>query len=156
MERKLKMNMKQKQKKNNGVSILELLTVLAIIVTLVGVTLVEFGRMDDKAQRNSSLVTLKGVAMALKMYKMDNGRYTCTYTDLYPYANMTSLRKSFILTPTVDTDDCTDFNPFTYLYISGTVKGIQPSYIVNYYLEPVKDPECSNGGVTPYPCKDKW
>lgn len=145
-----------KTRKNNGVSIMELLTVLAIIVTLVGVTLVEFGRMDDKAVRAGSLISLKGVAMALKMYKMDKRAYTCSYTDLYPYANMTSLKRSFILTPTIATDDCT-FQAYTYLRLTALVNGITPAYTVRYNLVPAGEPECStDNGTTYYSCGQKW
>lgn len=149
------MTMKQKQKNRSGVSILELLTVLAIIVTLIGVTLVEFSRVDDKAVRSASLVTLKGFAQALKMYKTDKGSYSCSLNDLLPYANITAMKNSFGAPPLVATDDCT-FKAFTYLRLSAIIKGITPTYTVRYNLVPQQDPECSTDGSTFYPCSSKW
>lgn len=139
-----------------GVSLMELLTVLSIIVILVAMGLVEFGRMDNRAVRNGAIVSSKGLAMAMKMYKQEKGAYTCALDDLMPYINLTNLRNSF-LTVAVETDDCATFNPFTYLRLSAFVKGIDPSYIVKYHVYPNKEPDCSaDNAATEYPCTEKW
>lgn len=148
------MKEEQRKRQNRGVSIMELLVVLAIIGILVAMGIVEFGRMDDKAVRNGTLVSAKAIGDALRMYQVDKKGYTCTIDKLAPYVNLTSLKASFT-SVSVESDDCT-FAAYTYIRISGTVKGIQPGYIVNYFVDPVKDSECSKDGSTPYPCKDKY
>ena len=139
-----------------GVTLLEMVVVIGIIMILVALGTVEWSSMDDKAVRNGSLVSAKAIGDALRMYQVDKGNqgYTCTIDKLAPYVNLTSVKSSFT-SVAVESDDCT-FASFAYLRITGTVKGIQPGYIVNYYVEPVKDPECSSNGATPYPCKNKY
>ncbi len=144
--------MKQKQETKKGVTLIELLTVLAIIVTLIAISLVEYQHMDDKAQRNGSLVSAKGIGDAMRMYKQDKRTYTTSLDDLGPYINLTALRNSFL---TVSVDAGASYN---YVSISAVVKGIAPNYYVLYHVTPSKDPECSATGVTlsPYPCSQQW
>lgn len=143
-------------KRNRGVTLIEMAVVVGIIMILVGLGAVEWSSIDDKAVRNGSLVSAKAIGDAMRMYQVDNRNqgYTCTIDRLASYVNLTSVKSSFT-SVSVESDDCT-FAAFTYLRVTGTVKGIQPSYIVNYYVEPVKDPECSSNGATPYPCKNKY
>lgn len=139
-----------------GVSLMELLTVLAIIVTLVAMGIAEFGRMDNRAVRNGAIVSSKGLAMAMKMYKQEKGTYTCALDDLMPYINLTNLRNSF-LTVAVETDTCASFTSLTYLRLSAFVKGVEPPYIVKYHVYPNQEPDCSaDNWATNYPCTEKW
>ncbi len=142
-----------------GVSLMELLTVLAIIVTLVAMGITEFGRMDNRAVRNGAIVASKGLAMAVKMYKQEKGVYTCTFDDVMPYINVTPLMKSFDYMG-ITTNNCTTFSPFTYLRLTGMIKGITPAYHVRYTVydtsASLSNPECSADGTTYYPCADKW
>lgn len=156
--------------RQRGVTLIEMATVVTIVLILGAMIIVEYNNMDDKARRNPALVSAKAIADGLRMYQADRGNqgYTCVMDRLALYVNLTSLKSSFTSVE-IKTDDCTDFDPLNYLYITGTVKGIQPSYIVNYYIEKPAitgpPPEgstcddsicCSNGGVSPYPCKSKF
>lgn len=147
-------SMMTKRNRQKGVTLVEMAAVIGIILILVTLGTVEWNSMDDKAVRNSTLIAEKAIGDALRMYQVDQKNYTCNIDKLNAYVNLTSLKKSFTSVG-IESDDCT-FATFTYLRISGMVKGIQPAYIVNFYLEPVKDPECSSGGVSPYPCKNKF
>lgn len=137
-----------------GVTLVEMAVVISIVFLLAAVSIVEYNNMDDKARRNSSLVSAKAIGDALRMYKQERRTYTCSLNDLMPYTNLTTLRNSF-LTVLIATDDCS-FASYSYIRISAQLKNVVPTYMVNYHVVPVKDPECSATGGALYTCSQKW
>lgn len=138
--------------RQKGVTLIEMAVVIGIIFLLASLMIVEYGNMDDKARRNSSLVSAKALGDAMRMFKQDKRTYTTSLDDLSPYINLTTLKNSF-LTVLVDAGAS-----YSYVNISALVKGIVPNYYVLYHVTPSKDPECSATGVTlsPYPCSQQW
>ncbi len=59
----------------NGFTLLELLTVMAIIITLAGIILAGVGFAQQKAARERATAEIAGLSTALESYKIDNGDY---------------------------------------------------------------------------------
>lgn len=149
-------NIMEKRKKQKGVTLLEMAAIIGIVLILAMMGVAEWNSMDDKAVRNASLVSAKAIGDGLRMYQIDrnNQGYTCSIDKLVDYVNLTALKNSFT---SVQIDaNAADCNNAGYVRISGTVKGIQPDYIVYYYVDPAQDSQCSRDRTTLYLCKDKF
>ncbi len=149
-------NIMEKRKKQKGVTLLEMATIIGIVLILVMLGTVEWNSIDDKAVRNASLVSAKAIGDGLRMYQIDRNHqgYTCSIDKLNDYVNLTALKKSFTSVQIdTDTGNCSSF---AYVRVSGTVKGIQPDYIVYYYVDPAQDSKCSRDRTTLYLCKDQF
>lgn len=59
----------------NGFTLLELLTVMAIIVTLAGIILAGVGFAQQKAARERATAEVHALSTAIESYKIDNGDY---------------------------------------------------------------------------------
>lgn len=67
--------MKIQTRDNNGLTLMELLTVIAIIIIIASILLPAFFRARRNAQRVYCMNNLKQIGMSLRMYKDDFGRY---------------------------------------------------------------------------------
>jgi len=73
----------------DGFTLVELLTVMAIIAILAGLTLAAFSGVQRSALRKRAITEIQGLGTALESYKADNGSYpippvtTFTSTNIY-------------------------------------------------------------------------
>lgn len=171
------MNKMQNVKLKKGVTLIELLVILSIIVIIVAIGAVEFMRMDDKAIRERALVAAKGLATGLKLYYQDNKENyppTNLISSLAPYTNITHLRQYFELTPLAGSAGVSAAplegiqiyyfnNSGTYagneVCIYGAVKtlcgvGTDPRYFVMYCVEPNESNAWSKSADQPTCFKD--
>lgn len=72
--------MKSTKKKVLGFTLMELLTVMAIIAILAGLVLATMGFVMKKANRERATAEIAGMSNALESYKLDNGDYPRTVT----------------------------------------------------------------------------
>lgn len=86
-----------------GFTLIELLVVIAIITVLVAIALPVFSRARQKARQTACMANLHSLAVAIRMYRMDEGHYPSAYdpvtgagglNDLYP--TYVSDRRTFI------------------------------------------------------------
>ncbi|MFQ3548865.1 MAG: prepilin-type N-terminal cleavage/methylation domain-containing protein [Armatimonadota bacterium] len=64
--------------KKNGFSMIELLTVIAIIAILAAIIFPVMGMVRERAKQNQCMTNLKQIAMGAQMFKQDNRRYPLT------------------------------------------------------------------------------
>lgn len=175
---KCEMNKMQNAKLKKGVTLIELLVILSIIVIIVAIGVVEFMRMDDKAIRERALVAAKGLATGLKLYYQDNKENyppTNSIMALAPYTNITHLRQYFepslaaigaggVSAPPLQGIQIYYFNNSgTYagneVCIYGAVKtlcgvGIEPRYFVMYCVDNNESNDWSKSANQPTCFKD--
>ncbi len=77
----------KKEKKNrtgndHGFTLIELMVVIVIIGILVGTVAVNFMGAPDDARVNKAKMTIETLESALKLYKLDNGKYPTTEQGL--------------------------------------------------------------------------
>lgn len=63
------------ERKRLGLTMIELLVVLAIVVVLAALTVSAITRLEAKSNMSSCMVKLKTIGQALKMYRLDEGEY---------------------------------------------------------------------------------
>ena len=127
----------QLHRRCNGISIIELIVILSIIIILVAVGIVEYSRFDNRARREGSLVAAKAIGTALKLYYHDKiENYTSSIVDLLPYTDITKLYSS--ISPVA-------INTTGGRSIRGVVRGISPTYLVNYTVDCEGDAGCITG-----------
>lgn len=118
------------KKFKRGVTLIELAVVISVILLLVLVGSVVFFQSSDRAAREDSLVALKGVATALKMYQLSEGVWPAAITPwLQPYANITNLQTRF------QSGNITIYRTSGVACVSGINVRIEPLYYVNYCVE---------------------
>ena len=66
-------------KKYPGFTIVELLIVIVVIAILASVTVVAFNGVQQRAAATSVGAAINAYAKAIKLYKVDNGRYPVPY-----------------------------------------------------------------------------
>lgn len=121
-----------------GVTLIELIVVLAIIMILTGIGIAEFYGQSERARREAALVAVEGMAKGLQMYYAD-------HKENYPLPGTTSVD---ILSPYVDIAKIKNsvLNPQltqvgTAWGVSAEVIKISPTYRVAFFLE-------NSGGIT--------
>lgn len=149
-----------------GLTLIELVVVIVIILVLISFAIERYSNFSTKAAREGALVSLKSIAQAMKMYKVEKGRYpTVVVPDLQPYVNLTTLLTSFVNNSVIV------YSHSTARCVAGAVKDLTPLYNVNYCVKAGPDnrtklenqPSCCwlKGGVNCtnpanwYPCSEK-
>ena len=82
---------KNKHRKQEGFTLIELMVVVVIIAILAGLVIPRFMGETDKAKQAKAKMQIESLESALKMYKLDNGSYPTTEQGL----------KALVETPTV-------------------------------------------------------
>lgn len=70
-------NNKQKNiiQRQHGFTIVELLIVIVVIAILAAITIVAYNGIQQRARDNARISKIQGIAKAIELYKVDNGRY---------------------------------------------------------------------------------
>lgn len=68
--------------KNTGFTTIELLTVIAIILTLIGIGVPAYNSWRNRSETAKAKAVIQQLEMALEMYKTENGVYPQQRTDL--------------------------------------------------------------------------
>lgn len=58
-----------------GFTIVELLIVIVVIAILASITVVAYNGIQGRARDNGRIAKIQGIAKAIELYKVDNGRY---------------------------------------------------------------------------------
>lgn len=119
-------------KNKKGVSLTEIMVVISIMIILAVAVVVRYSSFDDKAIRDSSLLSSNAFAKALRMYRLDKGGYppsdVSVETILLPYMNVTNVRKTFTAVTVY-----VSLTPAVCIY--GTLRDITPIYRTNLCVE---------------------
>jgi prepilin-type N-terminal cleavage/methylation domain-containing protein len=75
---------------NSGFSLVELLTVIAIIAILAGIIFPVMNAVKNNAKKTQCMTNMYNVAQALKMFKQDNGYYPASLAGEVQYDPSTS------------------------------------------------------------------
>jgi prepilin-type N-terminal cleavage/methylation domain-containing protein len=79
-----------------GFTLVELLIVIAIIVVLMAIALPVFNRAREKAKQTACMANLHNIAMAIRMYRMDEGAYPGPYEPVIGEGGLNSLYPTYI------------------------------------------------------------
>lgn len=80
--------MLSQQRKTHGFTLVEILTVLAIIVILMGISFPVFRTVQEKGNQSSCLTKLQQIALGVKQYKLDEGVYPGNLEDIGGYISL--------------------------------------------------------------------
>lgn len=83
-------------KNKYGFTILEILTVIAIIIILIGIGIPAYNSWRNRAQIARARATIDKIEMALEMYKSDNGVYPQQSTNLNTAGALTGYLAQYI------------------------------------------------------------
>lgn len=81
-----------------GFTLVELLIVIAIIVVLMAIALPVFNNAREKARQSRCMANLHEIAMALRMYRMDEGAYPGPYDPVIAEGGLNALYPTYITT----------------------------------------------------------
>ena len=106
--------------KNRFFSLIELLTVMAVIAILLAITIGIFSLVRDKMNNSKTRAVIKQLDIAMQSYKIDQGYYfpqSTAFANLPPISNIDINRLRFNLNKNVDT---TFFKNFEYQSLVGS------------------------------------
>jgi len=79
-----------------GFTLVELLVVIAIITVLVAIVLPVYSRAREKARQTACMANLHQIAMAVRMYRMDQGQYPPFYDAVLGQGGLNALYPAYI------------------------------------------------------------
>jgi prepilin-type N-terminal cleavage/methylation domain-containing protein len=90
----------EQEKRLGSFTLVELLTVMAIIAILVALVLAASGGMMNKAARNRASTEIQGMSAALESYKADNGIYPLApgllTNSMYSYSSLDGTSTAYL------------------------------------------------------------
>jgi prepilin-type N-terminal cleavage/methylation domain-containing protein len=79
-----------------GFTLVELLVVIAIITVLVAIVLPVYSRARERARQSACMANLQQIAMAVRMYRMDQGHYPGPYDAATGEGGLNALYPAYI------------------------------------------------------------
>lgn len=120
-----------------GFTLMEMLTVLAVLMILVALGGTIWWGRTEQAERNSALVHVRTLATALKMYQTDNQRFPGEFSgwaaaksQLGRYTEITRLEQSFPVVQFIDVAGAGSKAKCVYAELD-----LDPTYYITYCLE---------------------
>lgn len=80
--------MLSQQHKTHGFTLVEILTVLAIIVILMGISFPVFRTVQEKGAQSACMTKLQQIGLGVKQYKLDEGVYPATLEEISGYISL--------------------------------------------------------------------
>ncbi len=141
-----------------GVGIIEMVIVMVIAIILALIGIVSFSNVAEKATRDATLISLKGIKDGLSLYYTDRRGYTTITSQLGPYVNITGLSEKF---------NAVEITVINSVYcVSGNIANITPVYNVNHCVsspltptartETQNQPSCCWSKTTTCTNNDLW
>ena len=90
--------MMTRSRKGRGFTLIEMLVVIGIIAVLAAIILPVYSRAQEKARQADCISHLHAVAVAIKMYRMDEGKYPQQYNKTTGIGGITALYDAGYLT----------------------------------------------------------
>ena len=112
-----------------GFTLLELLIVLAIIATLVGLSMGAFGTSSDKKNATAVMKTAQSIISALAIYKSDMGGYPQALEPLWNKSALSALEQTSWKGPYIDTPSKRTGSSPNMNMLDQNVAGVMYSYI---------------------------
>lgn len=125
MRKKVKIKNRQLRARE-GIALTEIIVILTLIITLALLAVPQFQTMQQKVIRDGRLTTLRTLAQATKMYKLEKRGYPTYLTQLYSYTSLTAQMRMF-------ENDIGMYQPtLNATCIVGRIPGLSPLYYVAY------------------------
>lgn len=83
--------MKKRISNNKGLTLIELIIVIAIIGILAVIGVTQFGGMSNSARISADIASAAEIASAAKMYEAENGKAATAISELTPYLDKTDI-----------------------------------------------------------------
>jgi prepilin-type N-terminal cleavage/methylation domain-containing protein len=88
--------MRRRPAARGGFTLVELLIVIAIIVVLMAIALPVFNSAREKVRQSACMANLHEIAMALRMYRMDEGAYPGPYDPVIAEGGLNALYPTYL------------------------------------------------------------
>lgn len=130
-----------------GVTLIELIVVLSIVVILTAIAISKYSDFSSRALRDRALPHIVSLAEASKLYKLEEGSYEGTTMELFTFLGGGELGK---YGATFDFIGLSNFG--TARCVFGNVKGLTPPYTLQYCFDEDSTQPITKGGDQPF-CK---